>query len=180
MQKKNRNILPLSDCNVTPKYPYNAIKGYEGSIGNDIGNDIGNFRLHTIGRGIIQFFYVTCSVLGESTLSLHQYFFLYNLFLLSKNLNFSKKSCIPSSYFISLPSVVGQRRLSGLIILLLFPHTWLSVNSQGVILQYFLPVSLTYGFFIGFDEILKESLCSISFIFPISQYILKSSTWHWI
>ena len=54
------------------------------------------------------------------------------------------------------------------------------VNSQGVILQYFSPVSLTYGFFIGFDEILKESLCSISFIFPISQYILKSSTWHWI
>lgn len=32
MQKKNRNILSLSDCNVTPKYPYNAIKGYEGSI----------------------------------------------------------------------------------------------------------------------------------------------------
>lgn len=32
MQKKNRNILSLSDCNVTPEYPYNTIKGYEGSI----------------------------------------------------------------------------------------------------------------------------------------------------
>ena len=31
-RKKNRNILSLSDCNVTPKYPYNTIKGYEGSI----------------------------------------------------------------------------------------------------------------------------------------------------
>ena len=31
-EKKNRNILSLSDCNVTPEYPYNAIKGYEGSI----------------------------------------------------------------------------------------------------------------------------------------------------
>ncbi|RGS50679.1 hypothetical protein DWX87_18845 [Bacteroides uniformis] len=82
----------------------------------------------------------------------------------------------------SLSSVVGSRRLSGYynkicsICIINLPP----VNSQGVILQYFSPVSLTYGFFIGFDEILKESLCSISFIFPISQYILKSSTWHWI
>lgn len=113
---------------------------------------------------------------------MHQYFSLYNLFLLSKNLNLSKKSCIPSSYFISLSFVVGQRRLSGdynkicSICIINLP----SVNSLGSILQYFLPVSLTYGFFIGFDEILKESLCSISFIFPISQDIIKSSTWHWI
>ena len=109
-------------------------------------------------------------------------FSLYNLFLLSNITHFRKKSCIPSSYFISLPSVVGQRRLSGYynkicsICIINLP----SVNSLGSILQYFLPVSLTYGFFIGFDEILKESLCSISFIFPISQYIIKSSTWHWI
>ncbi|RGZ14399.1 hypothetical protein DXA04_13650 [Phocaeicola vulgatus] len=55
-----------------------------------------------------------------------------------------------------------------------------SVNSQGVVLQCFLPTSLAYRFFIGFDEILKESLYSISFIFPVSQDILKSSIWHWI
>ena len=96
MQKKNRNILSLSDCNVTPKYPYNAIKGYEGSIGNDIGN----FRLHTIGRGIMQFFYVTCSVLGESTECINIFPYT-NLFLLSNITHFRKKSCIPSSYFIS-------------------------------------------------------------------------------
>ena len=85
-------------------------------------------------------------------------------------------------YIFILSFVVGSRRLSGYynkicsICIINLPP----VNSQGVILQYFSPVSLTYGFFIGFDEILKESLCSISFIFPISQYILKSSTWHWI
>jgi hypothetical protein len=85
-------------------------------------------------------------------------------------------------YIFLFSSVVGSRRLSGYynkicsICIINLPP----VNSQGVILQYFSPVSLSYGFFIGFDEILKESLCSISFIFPISQYILKSSTWHWI
>ena len=85
-------------------------------------------------------------------------------------------------YIFLLSFVVGSRRLSGYynkicsICIINLP----SVNSQDVILQYFLPVSLTYGFFIGFDEILKESLCSVSFIFPISQDILKSSTWHWI
>ena len=74
-------------------------------------------------------------------------------------------------YIFLLSFVVGSRRLSGdynkicsICIINLPP-----VNSQGVILQYFSPVSLTYGFFIGFDEILKESLCSISFIFPISR-----------
>ena len=112
----------------------------------------------------------------------HQFFSLCNLFLLSKNLNFSKKSWFWNIIYFLLSFVVGSRRLSGYynkicsICIINLPP----VNSQGVILQYFSPVSLTYGFFIGFDEILKESLCSISFIFPISQYILKSSTWHWI
>jgi hypothetical protein len=68
-------------------------------------------------------------------------------------------------YIFLLSFVVGSRRLSGYynkicsICIINLPP----VNSQGVILQYFSPVSLTYGFFIGFDEILKESLCSISF-----------------
>ena len=112
----------------------------------------------------------------------HQYFSLCNLFLLSKISHFDKKSCMKLLYIFLLSFVVGSRRLSGYynkicsICIINLPP----VNSQGVILQYSSPVSLTYGFFIGFDEILKESLCSISFIFPISQYILKSSTWHWI
>ena len=67
-------------------------------------------------------------------------------------------------YIFLLSFVVGSRRLSGYynrscsICIINLPP----VNSQGSILQYFSPVSLTYGFFIGFDEILKESLCSVS------------------
>lgn len=107
---------------------------------------------------------------------------IFFLMQLSKISHFDKKSCMKLLYIFLLSFVVGSRRLSGYynkicsICIINLPP----VNSQGVILQYFSPVSLTYGFFIGFDEILKESLCSISFIFPISQYILKSSTWHWI
>lgn len=110
------------------------------------------------------------------------FFLMQSISFLSKISHFDKKSCMKLLYIFLLSFVVGSRRLSGYynkicsICIINLPP----VNSQGVILQYFSPVSLTYGFFIGFDEILKESLCSISFIFPISQYILKSSTWHWI
>ena len=102
MQKKNRNILSLSDCNVTPEYPYNTIKGYEGSI-----------VMILVTLGCIPYYRTGKLCLGYHAIFLcylfrigwvnrmHQYFSLYNLFLLSKNLNFSKKSCIPSSYFIS-------------------------------------------------------------------------------
>ena len=63
-------------------------------------------------------------------------------------------------YIFLLSFVVGSRRLSGYynkicsICIINLPP----VNSQGVILQYFSPVSLTYGFFIGFDEIFKGEL----------------------
>ena len=81
-----------------------------------LGSEVNKLYHALVHWSIIDFTYATFSGIQSDQWRvnrMHQYFSLCNLFLLSKNLNFSKKSCIPLSYFISLSLVVGSRRLSG-------------------------------------------------------------------
>ena len=75
-----------------------------------LGSEVNKLYHALVHWSIIDFTYATFSGIQSDQWRVNR---MHQYFSLSKNLNFSKKSCIPLSYFISLSLVVGSRRLSG-------------------------------------------------------------------